>query len=662
MTALVGLGLRLARAGGRLRAWSIAVGNAVGVVLLLAAVALPAAIYPDPRERADNRVQLLALLLFLMIPGTILLITAGRLSSGVRDRRLAALRMIGVSPSRVRLVAAVENGSLALAGAVAGAGTFAAIARPAGAAIGRGTGWFEAPLQVPVVMAALVVLAVTALSVLVGTAATWERGLPGAARSESTRRRLSPARLAPLALGLAALVWLANLDDTSADPVLMAALLLGGGVLTAVGIAQVTPLVTAWASGPLVRSRSIAATLAGRAMQIDAAGASRTVAGLSVAVFLVVAALGTLGAMVNTPQNRYATQVLGDGPQKIMLWAGQPGSGARLDKDDLASLSAVPGVRGAIPHVAAQVDCGDAARNDGCAQVFVGTCAQLALGYDVSGCDDSHAARIVADDAGFASGEGVGLPASADGAPLALVLVLGVADGARVGRTVPLAADPIAEDVQGTLRTWVYSDGLVAFVPIAAVHDAVGDPEGVDVVADGGTAVQQRVIAWAAARGHTAQLYPVGDLDQVRAVRVVVWTLCGIALGVALLVLALTTADRALERRRNVARQVAIGMPARVLRAGQFLQVLVPLVVAVALALGAGAVLLRAYVHVAGTSTGGYGTGSRIVRGLSELHGLIEPGSWVALGTVVLAGAALVALSTVPLIRTRISADLLRRE
>ncbi len=660
MTALVGLGLRLATAGGRLRAWSIAAGNAVGVVLLLAAVALPAAIYPDPQERADNRVQLLALLLFLMVPGTILLITAGRLSSGVRDRRLAALRMIGVSPSRVRLVAAVENGSLALAGALAGGGTFAAIARPAGAVIGRGTGWFEAPLQVPVVMAALVVLAVTALSVLVGTAATWERGLPGAARSESTRRRLSPARLAPLALGLAALVWLANLDDTSADPVLTAALFLGGGVLTAVGIAQVTPLVTAWASGPLVRSRSIAATLAGRAMQTDPAGASRTVAGLSVAVFLVVAALGTLGAMVNTPQNRYAAQVLGDGPQKIMLWAGQPGSGARLDADDLTSLSAVPGVRGAIPHVAAQVDCGDAAQNDGCAQVFVGTCAQLALGYDVSGCDDSHAARIVADDAGFASGEGVSLPASADGAPLPLVL--GVADGARVGRTVPLAADPIAEDVQGTLRTWVYSDGLVAFVPIAAVHDAVGDPEGVDVVADGGTAVQQRVIAWAAARGHTAQLYPVGDLDQVRAVRVVVWTLCGIALGVALLVLALTTADRALERRRNVARQVAIGMPARVLRAGQFLQVLVPLVVAIALALGAGAVLLRAYVHVAGSSTVGYGTGSRIVRGFTELHGLIEPGSWVALGTVVLAGAALVALSTVPLIRTRISADLLRRE
>src|SRR5699024_7948010 len=51
MTAVLTLGLRLARAGGRLRAWSIVAGNAFGVVLLLVALALPAALYPDPAER-----------------------------------------------------------------------------------------------------------------------------------------------------------------------------------------------------------------------------------------------------------------------------------------------------------------------------------------------------------------------------------------------------------------------------------------------------------------------------------------------------------------------------------------------------------------------------------------------------------------------------------
>jgi hypothetical protein len=661
MRPLVGLGLRLARAGGRLRAWSIAGGNAIGVILLLAALALPAAIYPDAQARADAKVQLMAVLLFLLVPASILLITVGRLSSGVRDRRLAALRMIGVSPHRARLAAAVENGSLALVGGLAGALLFELVAAPVSRLIAAGPRWFAAPLRVPAATCALVVAGVTALSVAVGTAATWERQLPGAARSESTRRAPRPSRLVVLGLGLAALVWLAHVDERTANPVLVVVLFLGGGLLAAVGIALVTPLLTGWVSGLLVRSRAAAATLAGRAMQTDAAGASRVVAGLGVAVFLVVAGLGTLGAVENTPQNRYALQVVGDGPQRIWLWAGAAGdTGARLSADDLSSLSRVPGVHGVIPQFGAQADCGADAEHGGCPQVFVGTCAELALGMAVTGCDDGRAARIVADTTGLATDLDVYVPEPFQGATLPLLLDTG--DGTRVTRAIPLAEPPVVEDVAGTLRTWVWAADGVAFVPVAFVRDVVGDPQRVDVVADGGTAVQQRVAAWAQQHGHTAEAYPTGDLDQVRAARVVVWTLCGIALGVALLVLALTAADRAIERRRNVARQIAVGVPARVLRAGQLLQVLVPLTVAVALAVGAGLVLLRGYAHVAGTTQVGAGSGSGVVRGLAEIHQLVAPGSWVALGAVVLVGALLVALSTVPLIRTRLTPELLRRE
>lgn len=102
MIALVQLGWRLAKAGGALRAWSIIVGNAVGAVFLLIAAVLPAAMYPNPNERAAMRLQTAGTSLFLLIPAAVLLITVGRLSSGLRDRRLAALMPIGPREARVR--------------------------------------------------------------------------------------------------------------------------------------------------------------------------------------------------------------------------------------------------------------------------------------------------------------------------------------------------------------------------------------------------------------------------------------------------------------------------------------------------------------------------------------------------------------------------------
>lgn len=658
------LGLLLARAGGRLRPWSIGAGSAIGVVLLLGAVAVPRAIYPDPVQRIAARDELLPILVFLLVPATMLLVTTGRLSSGVRDRRLAALRMIGLAPYRARVVAAVENGTLALAGASVGGIVFAAVALPVSRAIVDGPGWFKAPLQVAPITAACLVLAVVGLSVLVGIGPTWERQLPGAARSESTRRVPSPWRLLVLAVGLGMLITLAGLDPTKTTSTMQGVLLLGGATVSAMGIALVTPLVTSWFGNLLVRLRPVPAVLAGRAIQTDTVGPSRVVAGLGVAVFLAVGALGVEGVVLHTPQYLYAKQMISTGPQVISLSAGDPGANhpQPLPAADARSLEAVPGVHGIVPRYDAQVDCSIAPNRGGCPQVFVGTCAQLEMLMTAVGCNDAHATRIEFDTTGMQGGAEYYTPTPLTAASLRVVVQDPVSGHRHVTRTLPLAAQPVIENVAKTIDTWVYPRTEVAFVPIRLVSDSATTPDSTDVIADGGTNVQHRVVDWATQHGYTADPYPTTDLKQAASIRAVIWTLCGIALGVGLLLLALTAADRATERRRTIARQIMIGIPARILRTGQLLQVITPLLAAMILSIGSGLVLLQAYSEMAQITTVDAGTGSTGLSAILQLHRLVATGSWTALGVIILTGGLLVVSSTLPLIRTRLTPDLLRRE
>lgn len=644
MSATLALGLRLVRAGGPLRAWSIALGNAVGVVLLLVALALPVAIYPDPVERDYARVQLLGIDLFLLLPAVVLLVTVGRLSSGARDRRLGALRMIGVTPGRARAVAAVENGVLALAGAGVGA-VVAALAAPAASrAVVEGPGWLAQPLDVAWPEAAGTVVGVVALSGLVGTGATWNRELPGRARSEAVARTLRPWRLAVLALGLVMLGLLAVAEPGSLTGY-DTGMLLGGAGLTVVGIALVTPLFTSWVARVLVRSRGVVSVLAGRSVQVDAAGASRVVAGLGAATFLAIGALAVIGAFESTPQYRYALQSVEGGPQKIWLGAAEPGAGGEehLDPGLLDGLLDVPGVLGVVPTRGASTPCDPEVDADSCGGVFVGTCAELSLVTEQTGCSDDRAAWIVPDRTdledvgglGYASGWEVGAP---------IVMTTNEGDPAAPRATVEPSGPPVVVDVVAQSDRWVYGSGDVAFVPVALVPDELRPFSRADVVADGGADVQQRVAAWAEANGYAAWPYPLDDVLYVENVRAAVLALAGLAIGVGLLVLALTATDRAVERRRAVARQVMVGVPGLVLRSGQLVQVLVPVAVSAALGAGCGLVLARAYARMA------------------EVDDALGPGRWGLAVALVVVGGVLVALATVPLIRTHITPDLLRRE
>lgn len=636
MSPLAEIGLRLARSGGRLRAGSIAAGNAVGALLLLTAVALPEALFPDALERAGQRVTLLAALMFLLVPAVVLLVTVGRLSSGTRDRRLAALRMLGLSPHRVRRIAAVENGSLALVGAAAGAVLFAGVVAPVSDHLRPRLPWLGAPLHADVLPMMAIVALITAVSVVVGTAATWERTLPAAARSEARVRTPRAWRLLVLAAGIGALGLLAQLDMAATPNEVQMSLFLGGSAVTGVGLALTTPLIVSWAGRLLVRAQGVTPRLTGRAIQADVTGASRVVAGLGVAIFLTSGALGVLGHWEQAPQIADALRSFGPGPQRLWLsdWSADAAVAARLDDNAITELKQIPGVYGVAPRIV-DANCDE---DGSCGRAIVGTCAQLALVLEASGCDDQHAAVIVND------WDGTNFRGLKPGTELTLTTWDPASGDTLALGTVASAATPIVQDTAAQQQRWAWQADDVAFVPASLIAEPLPTHPRVDVIATGGIDVQRHVTAWAETQGVDFWAPHAAEFQTISAIRAAVWALCGVAIAVALVVLALGAADHANERRRAVARQITLGMPAGILRRSQLLQTLLPVLVACTLALMAGLIGVHAYTNMADGGT------------------LITPRGWATLAAIAAAGGLVVAVSTVPLIRTRLTPELLRRE
>ncbi|MDR3107615.1 MAG: hypothetical protein LBU05_05400, partial [Bifidobacteriaceae bacterium] len=280
-------------------------------------------------------------------------------------------------------------------------------------------------------------------------------------------------------------------------------------------------------------------------------------------------------------------------------------------------------------------------------QVFVGSCAELlAFNPDARNCSDDEIRWIEPVGArpnSFENGELI-----QEQRPDADTLVLRLGYGAdQKPAEFALAAavisvPPWPERLDGV--RWHLHAGL--FVP-RALAAALGEPHELKVLIDQGGLAAQRALA--------AAVQPLGlvampeDLAGYREAAVLLtgfWGLIALAMAVALLNLAITAVDRAKERRQIVARQVALGVPGRVLWHAQTLQVAVPLVSAVALgAVGGGAALLCYWLP-------------------DHRSGRVDwpwPQLTLALGAV-LVGSALVVALTIRLTRLRLTPELLRRE
>lgn len=631
MSPLVRLGLRLAGGGGaheRARTGAVVAACAVGAWVLLNAVAIANAELDRTRMSTEDLRLLVAVMLVVTMPVTVLVATATRLSSSLRDRRLAGLRLLGLSPGATRMVAAVESGAAACLGTILGAAAFW-LGRPVVSGLEvAGSDWSQEPFTPPLAAALVVVVGVPLAAVLVSLVPTRRLGRDVLAQSRVAQsRRPSPWRLLPVILG-GILCLLATRSASEDVSDLRAYSFFAGAALCGIGLLLVVPVFVRLLADLMVRVPGRPTVrIAGRRLQSQPAVVARIVSGLLIGLFVVSGARSVVGAFEDTPQYIAAERAMFDGPAAYSV--AVPG---RIDLvTAVRTVEAAVGVRGVVVDRRVRSGC---TRTTACEEAFVGTCAEVAmLVPEATGCRDDRAAWL---------GSGRGDTAAVftwrsirKGGP----------DPVRLAAPSPdslIASEGDRYEVTDTLQASIFIPLDTPGVRGLAEH---GKPA-LTALADPGrgaeTAISEATAAWRP-RNYVYPLFYTGDYQFVAGLRAMVWAVAAVVLSVGLLAFAIAAIDRAVSRRAEMVSLQLLGTPRRVIRAAQWWEALLPL------ALGLpGAVLL------------GWAVGS----GYLLLGGALRASPWqstLALGAIATAAAVLIAGLTVLASAPRVRADLIRR-
>ncbi|MEH0824124.1 FtsX-like permease family protein, partial [Micromonospora sp. CPCC 205714] len=314
----------------------------------------------------------------LLLPIAVFLGAAVRFGGERRDRRLAALRLVGADAVMIRRIAAGEAAAGGLLGVAVGGGLFALGRQVVPLVTLFDISVYASDVRPPLPLVGIVALAVPALAVLVSMVAlravvveplgVTRRGVPA-------RRRLWWRLLLP-AVGLALLYPLTGIrnDGSAANRYQVAA----GAVLLLVGTVTLLP----WATELLVRrlrGGPVGWQLAVRRMQLDSATSARLVNGIAVAV------AGTIGLqMLFAGVGREFTTATGQDTSRaqvqVQLPAGPDTAGA------VQRLTTAAGVTGANSTLITTAAIGGA--EDDLVEVRVGDCAALAEFARLDRCAD----------------------------------------------------------------------------------------------------------------------------------------------------------------------------------------------------------------------------------------------------------------------------------
>ncbi|MEU6013529.1 FtsX-like permease family protein [Streptomyces sp. NPDC047515] len=239
----------------------------------------------------------------LLMPVAIFIATAVRFGGERRDRRLAALRLVGADIRMTRRIAAGEAFFGSVLGLLAGLAFFLVGRHFMGSVEVWDVSAFPADLVPDPWLAALIVVAVPVAAVLVTLVALRSVVIEplGVVRSGRSRKRRIWWRLLVPVAGLAVLL-LSGKTDTEVNPYPVA----GGAVLVLVGLALLLPwLVQACVNR--LRGGPVPWQLATRRLQLSSGAASRAVSGITVAVAGAVA-LQMLFAAVGDEFSRMTRQ------------------------------------------------------------------------------------------------------------------------------------------------------------------------------------------------------------------------------------------------------------------------------------------------------------------------------------------------------------------
>ncbi|TGN81410.1 ABC transporter permease [Streptomyces bauhiniae] len=337
---------------------------------------------PQPQaEQTDPVLLMMVLVVFvvLLMPVAVFIAAAVRFGGERRDRRLAALRLVGADGRTTRRIAAGEALAGSLIGLVIGAGLFLAGRQLAGSVTVMGESFYPAYLDPSPLLALLVALAVPACAVLVTLLAM--RGVVieplGVVRTAvPARRRLWWRLLLPLA-GLALLYPMIGQGHSNGD--FNQYLVIAGVLFLLIGVTSLLPWLVERAVARLDPG-PLSWQLAVRRLQLSSGTAARTVNGVAVAVAGAIA-LQMLFAGV---QGQYEKNT-GKDPSRAQLEIAL--SDHSRVGPAAAAVARTKGVRASVGLATASL--GEKPRDaDAALDVIVGDCASLRELAHLPSCRD----------------------------------------------------------------------------------------------------------------------------------------------------------------------------------------------------------------------------------------------------------------------------------
>jgi hypothetical protein len=533
----------------------------------------------DRREVLPPAMALLVVIavVVLLLPVAVFVAAAVRFGGEERDRRLAALSLVGADRRMVRRIASGEALLGALLGLALGGALFLGARQLARGIEINDLSVFPSDLRPATALVVLVALAVPVVAVVVTQLALGRVAIDplGVVRRGTDRRRRVWWRLLLPIVGLALLFPLLGVDvgrGESVDPVQVSA----GVTLLLLGITAILP----WLVEAVVHrlgGGGVSWQLAVRRLQADSGTSARVVSGIAVAVAGAIA----LQMLFTSVEDR-STEATGSDVQRVQAQVRlPPGPGGPDRAQVVSALRAADGVRPGLAVSTTLVS----ARGDDTTSVTVAPCATLRRLARTGACSDGSVFLARGDDTVPRAGTVVRDAAAPgeEGRPVSRWRI--PADA----RTVATRQAPDGSDVGGILATpGAVGDALPGLAVRADVRLARGD-DAVERLRDvaAGFSPQTRVDELQIFKRDT-------KFVAIRRGIVVAAVLVLLMIGASMLVAAL---EQLHARRRLLASLVAFGTPPATISRSILLQTAVPVALGLALAVGAGiglgALLLR---------------------------------------------------------------------
>ncbi|MEV3854332.1 ABC transporter permease [Streptomyces sp. NPDC050095] len=333
--------------------------------------------------------------LVLLVPVGIFIATAVRFGGERRDKRLAALRLVGADVRMTRRMAAGEALFGTLVGLVFGVGFFLASRQLfAHIEIWRLSA-FPADFTPVPALAVLILLAVPVAAVAVTVFALRSVVIEplGVVRSGRTRGRRLWWRIPVPVVGALLLLVSGSSDANSTRGVVQISAGIG---LILIGLVLVLPWLVE-ATVQRLHGGSVPWQLAVRRLQLSSTSASRAVAGITIAV-----AGGIALQMFMSGINDDFTKTTGEDPHRAQIAASAGFSSGELAERMVKEFQATKGVRSVIGTVDTWASPAGAKPDaDGSvvsAEVRVGSCTSLREMANLPSCKDGDVFRVVGSD------------------------------------------------------------------------------------------------------------------------------------------------------------------------------------------------------------------------------------------------------------------------